>query len=122
MKTIFVLVNLIISGLLADFPTVPSPSSKLGKSQQVSVTKCCLENHSLDISNPKQPRCVDGQSDLANVEIKGIDVETNEMLEIILTKDQQNPSSLPYCYNDYEVFRLETSGKIILLLSSLIAT
>ena len=84
---------------------------------QVSVSKCCPAQQSLDMSNPKHPMCVETINVSSPfIAMIGLNMDDNfinrtKEVKIQLTQDQENPHSMPLCFSDFEVHRIEHSGK-----------
>ena len=76
----------------------------------VKVSKCCPENHNLDLTNPKQPVCV--ETDVAVspfVTMKGLD--NTKILDIQLVRNEKETPGLPSCISNFQVQRIEPHGK-----------
>jgi hypothetical protein len=84
---------------------------------QVSVSKCCPAQQSLDMSNPKHPVCIeDRNASSPFIAMRGLNMDDNfidktEEVEIQLRQDQENPHAMPPCFSDFEVHRIEHSGE-----------
>ena len=97
----------------------PSPriANTLPAPPQVSVSKCCPAQQSLNMSNPKHPICIGaGHFPWPFIPMIGLNMDDNfmnrtEEVEIQLTQDQEKPHSMPPCFSDFEVHRIEHSGK-----------
>ena len=88
-------------------------ANKLDEPKPVNVSKCCPDQETLDVSNPKQPFCVNSLDETSPfIEIIGLDLDSSNRQEvkIQLTEDQRKPSSLPSCYSGFELHRIEDSG------------
>ena len=87
-------------------------TEKTEELKQVTVFKCCPARKSLDVSNLKQPYCVDVlDHDSPLAQIKGLDLDKNTETDVQmqLTNDQRK-SFMPSCYDEFEVHRIEKFG------------
>ena len=91
---------------LPSHPTQPSP---------VSVSKCCPPGKSLDLTHPKTPFCkITNTKSSPYIAMTGLDMsKMSKEVEIQLTQDQETPISMPACMSDFEVHRVDNSGKSI---------
>ena len=90
-------------------------ANKLAEPAPVTVSKCCPEKQSLDVSNPRDPICVDVPEEVSPfVKIKGIDLSSihDRHVDIQLVKDEQQPFAMPPCFSDFEVHRILVHGSI----------
>ena len=117
---------IIYSTTLADDdadPTLTTPNTtpggrianRVAEPTPVTVSKCCPEKQSLDVSNPRDPICVDVPEEVSPfVKIKGIDLNSiiERNVDIQLVKDEQRPFAMPPCFSDFEVHIIEAHGSI----------
>jgi hypothetical protein len=97
----------------------PSPriSNQPPALPQVIVSKCCPAQQSLNMSNPKHPVCIEARNVSSPfIVMRGLNMDDNfinrtKEVEIQLTQDQENPHSMPPCFSDFELHRIEHSGK-----------
>ena len=88
-------------------------ANRLAEPAPVTVSKCCPEKQSLDVSNPRDPICVDVQNEVSPfVQIKGLDLSSihGRNINIQLVKNKQQPFAMPPCFSDFEVHRIEAHG------------
>ena len=104
-------------------PTLTNPNTtpggrianRLAEAAPVTVSKCCPEKQSLDVSNPRDPICVDVNKEVSPfVRIKGLDLSSihGRNVDIQLVKNEQRPFAMPPCFSDFEVHRIEAHGSI----------
>ena len=96
-------------------------ANRLSEPKPVKVTKCCPENQNLDVSDQKDPKCVDVEVEVSPfVKMKGLALVSDNArdVDIQLVKDDKHPYALPSCFSDFEVHRIEQHGITKSLFSS----
>eukprot|EP00092_Neocalanus_flemingeri_P030860 GFUD01033514.1.p1 GENE.GFUD01033514.1~~GFUD01033514.1.p1 ORF type:complete len:712 (+),score=129.88 GFUD01033514.1:89-2224(+) len=82
----------------------------------VTVTKCCPDKHSLDVSNPQHPTCVIAADAVSPfTEIRGLVLDSNNVaqeVEIKLTQDSGKPFAIPPCSSDFEVHIIKDAASV----------
>ena len=80
----------------------------------VKVSKCCAENHNLELTNPSQPVCV--KREVAGspfVKLHGYNNDRTRTVDIQLAKNDEKTLGLPSCLLGFEVHSMEPQGKEI---------
>ena len=102
----------------ADTNTTPAPQTYPGGriATPVKVSKCCPENHNLNLTSPNQPVCVETDGALSPfVKMKGLEHNSGNasIVDIQLVNKNEETSSLPPCNTGFEVHRFESNGETI---------